>query len=116
MQSRVLAKASEIPSGGMKLVKVDKREIGIFNVGGEFHAYANVCAHEGGPVCLGTIGGTNLPSDAHEYRYGLEGRVLRCPWHHWEFDLRTGESIWGGKNGLVTYAVEVRGGEIFVTC
>ena len=116
MENRVLATTLEIPLGGVKIVKVDRREIGIFNVEGEFRAYANVCVHEGGPVCLGMIGGTYLPSDAHEYEYGLEGRVLRCPWHHWEFDLKSGRCIWGGKQGLVSYRVEVKDGQVSVFC
>ena len=34
-----------------------------------------------------------LPAAPGEYRYALEGRVLRCPWHFWEFDIPTGEVI-----------------------
>jgi nitrite reductase (NADH) small subunit len=116
LQPRELARVQDIPEGGVKIVKVGTTEIGIFNVGGEIHAFNNVCIHEGGPVCLGTIGGTNLPSDAHEYIFGLEGRVLRCPWHHWEFDLRTGRCLWGGKVGLAPYKVEVVDDKITVYC
>jgi 3-phenylpropionate/trans-cinnamate dioxygenase ferredoxin subunit len=34
-----------------------------------------------------------LPSAVGEFRYGLEGRIIRCPWHGWEFDLTTGKSV-----------------------
>ena len=75
------------------MVTVGPLEIGVFNVGGELRAYRNACPHAGAPVCVGRIARTLLPSRVYEYLYGKEGFILRCPWHGWEFDLRTGEHV-----------------------
>lgn len=93
MAHHPVAKLADLPPGARKLVRVGKIEVGLFNVGGTLHAYRNVCPHAGAPVCVGKIGGTALPSPVYEYAWGLEGCILRCPWHGWEFDLRTGEHL-----------------------
>ena len=68
--------------------------IGVFNVHGQFYALKNTCPHQAGPLCLGSLKGTTLPSQPGEYLWGREGEILRCPWHGWEFDVTTGQSIW----------------------
>jgi nitrite reductase (NADH) small subunit len=89
----VVARVEEIPVGARKIVQVGNRSIGVFNVGGEFYALKNTCPHQQAPLCEGRVMGTTLPSRPGEYRFGLEGRVLRCPWHAWEFDITTGRSF-----------------------
>jgi nitrite reductase (NADH) small subunit len=106
MTRHPVAQADEIPPGGRKLVTVGRTEIGLFNVGGEMRAYRNACPHAGAPVCLGRVSGTSMPSGVYEYIYGLEGRILRCPWHGWEFDLVTGEHIVDPENRLKAVPVE----------
>jgi len=93
MKRHPVAQAGDLPPGSRRIVSVGKVEIGLFNVGGEIHAYRNACPHAGAPVCLGRVSGTSMPSHVYEYIYGKEGCILRCPWHGWEFDLRTGEHI-----------------------
>jgi nitrite reductase (NADH) small subunit len=93
MKRHPVARQGEIKPGGRKIVSIGPLEIGVFNVGGEIRAYRNACPHAGAPVCLGRVSGTSMPSQVYEYIYGMEGCVLRCPWHGWEFDLRTGEHI-----------------------
>ncbi len=85
-----VAKVSELPPGARRLVRVGSIEVGLFNVAGRIVAYRNICPHAGAPVCVGRISGTSLPSAVYDYQYGHEGCILRCPWHGWEFDLRTG--------------------------
>lgn len=89
MARHMVAKIAELPPGGRKLVQVGRIEIGLFNVDGRIHACRNVWPHAVAPVCVGKISGTTLPSKVYEYAYGHEGCILRCPWHGWEFDLRT---------------------------
>ena len=68
-----IARTSEIPPGGRKIVEVGGRSIGVFNVNGTFVAVLNVCPHELAPVCMGAVRGTTLPSMPGEYRWGREG-------------------------------------------
>ena len=83
----------ELQPGERKIVDAGGRSIGVFNVGGSYHALLNLCPHQRGPLCLGQVTGTMLPSEVGEFRYDLEGRIIRCPWHGWEFDLTTGKSV-----------------------
>jgi 3-phenylpropionate/trans-cinnamate dioxygenase ferredoxin subunit len=81
-----------IPPGQRMLVKVGGREIGIFNVGGEYFAVSNRCPHEGASLCKGRVVGLVESSEPGSYQFSRRGELLRCPWHGWEFDLRTGKS------------------------
>ena len=92
MARYVVATVEEVPPGGRKLVEVAGRSIGLFNVGGEFFALLNRCPHQGGPLCEGRLHGFVESSVPGEYRLTRQGEVLRCPWHGWEYDLRTGQS------------------------
>jgi nitrite reductase/ring-hydroxylating ferredoxin subunit len=92
MPRYVVAEADEIPQGKNKLVQVAGREIGIFNVNGEFFAIANRCPHEGASLCRGRIVGLAEADEPGSYRFSRAGEMVRCPWHGWEFDIRTGKS------------------------
>jgi len=81
MARHIIARAEDIPPGGRKIVKIEGREVGVFNLGGTYCALNNVCPHQGARVCLGKVSGTTLPSGVHKFRYGMAGHILRCPWH-----------------------------------
>ena len=110
-----VARASEIGPGERRLVEVKHRSIGVFNVNGEYVAVLDVCPHELAPVCRGRLGGTTLPSAPGEYRWGRDGEILACPWHGWEFDLLTGESLVDPRIRLRRYPVDVEDDVIFIT-
>jgi nitrite reductase/ring-hydroxylating ferredoxin subunit len=92
MPSYVVATVDEIPPGARKIVNVARRSIGVFNVGGDYYALRNQCPHEGGPLCEGVISGLVRSARPGQYDYLRRGEILRCPWHGWEFDVRTGQS------------------------
>ena len=92
MPKHVVAAAEEIPPGERKIVEIAGRSIGVFNLGGEFFALRNRCPHQGGPLCLGKQSGFIHSSGPGEYEYSRKGEILKCPWHGWEFDIRTGQS------------------------
>ena len=108
MGRHIIGRVSEVPPGERRIVEVDGRSIGIFNVHGQYYALRNRCPHQGAPLCLGAIKGMALPSRPGEYRWGREGEILRCPWHGWEFDILTGRSIFNPHRVRVrTYEVTV---------
>jgi len=92
MAQYIVATVEEIPPGGRKIVEVAGRSIGVFNLEGEFFALRNRCPHQGGPLCVGTLGGLIVAAGPGEYDYSRAGEILRCPWHGWEFDIRSGQS------------------------
>src|SRR4051794_23911253 len=92
MAQYIVATVEEIPPGARKIVEVAGRSIGVFNLEGEFFALRNRCPHQGGPLCSGTQSGLIVAASPGAYDYSRAGEILRCPWHGWEFDIRTGQS------------------------
>ena len=92
MPKYIVAGRDEIPPGERKLVTVGGRTLGVFNVDGEFFALLNRCPHQGGPLCHGHLWGALQSPVPGVYEYAAAGPLLRCPWHGWEFDVRTGQS------------------------
>jgi nitrite reductase (NADH) small subunit len=88
----------EVPVGTIQEVTVDGKAVAVANVGGEFHAINNTCLHHGGPLGDGQ----------------LEGKIVTCPWHGWQYDVTTGKVAQNASVGVACYPIEVRGGEIFV--
>lgn len=93
MGKHVVCRVEELPPGAQRVVNVDGRAILVLNAGGAYRAVRDSCPHQGAPLSAGTVGGTMVPSAPHEYVYGLEGCIIRCPWHGLEFDLATGRSL-----------------------
>ena len=92
------------------------REIGVLlTADGRWHAVRNLCPHRGGAVCRGRIRGTMLPTAPGTLEYGLDGKILVCPWHQHEFDVESGECLFiDDQARLVKYPVEVADGEVRV--
>ena len=109
----VVSRTAEIPPGARRIVELDGKSIGVFNLHGRYVAALNVCPHELAPVCLGRLGGTTLPSAPGEWIWGRDGEILACPWHGWEFDLLTGDCL-TDKRRLRLYEVIVEKDQIIV--
>lgn len=115
MPRHVVATVDEIPDGERKLVAVDGRDIVIFNVKGEFLALLDRCPHQGGSLCGGVLTGFLESDSPGRYAYSRPGEFIRCPWHGWHFDIRTGQS-WGDPERVFTknYNVDVAEGSTLV--
>jgi nitrite reductase/ring-hydroxylating ferredoxin subunit len=72
-----VARAEDIPAGGMKPYKVNGKSIVVAHAGGTFYAVENRCPHLGLPLSAGKVEGTNIT----------------CPFHGSKFDLITGENM-----------------------
>lgn len=88
----VVARAQDIPEGSRIIITVEGREVGIFNVDGAFYAILNHCPHRGGQLCKGDVLGLVEADRPGEVRLDDSTKFIVCPWHGWEFDIKTGES------------------------
>lgn len=112
MAKYIVATLAELPPGSRKLVEVAGRSIGVFNIAGEFYALRNRCPHQGGPLCEGKLSGLIQAAKPGEYQYSRPEEILRCPWHGWEFDIKTGQSWFDPvKTRVRRYEVMVEPGE-----
>jgi nitrite reductase/ring-hydroxylating ferredoxin subunit len=111
MVGHVIARAADLPPGSRMLVRLGERDIVVFNVRGELFALSGKCPHRGANLSLGTLTGVVSSSAPGIYAYSRPGEILRCPWHGWEFDVRTGLSWCDPKRlRLVRYGVSIEPG------
>jgi 3-phenylpropionate/trans-cinnamate dioxygenase ferredoxin subunit len=109
----VVAKAAEIPEGERLLVEVNGRSIGIFNVDGEYYGLVNRCPHMGAEMCRGHIVSELTSDGPGEFHFDPGHRLIMCPWHGWEYDLKTGQSWCDPTSTRIrTYGIEVEQGKL----
>lgn len=110
-----VATVDDVPKGSGIGVEVDGIEIAIFNADGKFFAIANRCAHQQAPMCKAGDKKINADHTWTESRGGLneEACTVSCPWHLWEWDLKTGEHEASGKR-IGTFDVTVSDGGVYV--
>ncbi len=112
MNKYVVSSLDDFPTEGRKLVHVKGRPIAVFKLGDEFFALSNRCPHQGGSLCHGQQMGLVDAPRPGEYNYSRAGEIIRCPWHGWEFDIRTGLSKARPHDVLVRqFQVDVEDGE-----
>jgi len=111
----VVCAAADLRPGERRIVRVRGRSIGVFNVDGHYYALQNGCPHRGGPLCEGRVGGTTLPTRDQAFAYGQDGRILRCAWHGWEFDIATGRALADPAVSARMYPVAVEDGNILIS-
>ncbi|MFR9805279.1 Rieske (2Fe-2S) protein [Pseudonocardia sp. RS010] len=109
-----VARVSELADGQIKAVDIDGLKLAVVRWDGEFFAVRDRCPHEASSLCFGVVG-RSLTGDGSGVA-DLDGDrvVLICPWHRWEYDLRTGAGVRMTSVTVKTYPVEVRDDRVFV--
>lgn len=99
-----VADIDELPPGRVKTVTAGTQSMALTHIDGEYHAMDNRCPHQGGPLGEGSI------------ETGKDGQcMLRCPWHGWDFDPKTGLPPGGHEDsGQQLHPVEVREDGIYI--
>jgi nitrite reductase (NADH) small subunit len=93
-----VAQISDCPPGSVSELVADDRIVALACVDGEYLAIDGVCPHQGGPLGQGEL---------------CDG-VLTCPWHGWQFDIRTGCHLLNSKIVQPKLPVRVEGSTIYV--
>jgi nitrite reductase (NADH) small subunit len=94
---RVTGTGDVKPGHGI-VAEVNGKTLAVFNVEGVFHAIDNTCVHRGGPLGEGDV----------------EGSVVTCPWHGWQFNVTTGECLKNPAAKVEVYPVQVEGDDVKV--
>ena len=99
-----IADVDELPEGRVKTVTAGTHSMALTHIDGEYHAMDNRCPHQGGPLGEGSI------------EKGKNGEcMLRCPWHGWDFDPKTGLPPGGHEDsGQTMFPLEVRDDGIYI--
>ncbi len=108
---------SDFPEGSHKVVKVGGREIGIFNINGEFYGLPNVCPHQTGPLCEGKfLTGTLIANKDTDWNWEWihDGEIIICPWHGLEYHVPTGQCMAYSNIRLRRYEVIVEDDKVKV--
>jgi nitrite reductase/ring-hydroxylating ferredoxin subunit len=119
MEEQFVAKLSAFKEGDRRIVFLRNLEIGVFRQDGKFYAYSNTCLHQGGPACEGMIIAKveeRILADQTSRGLYFSDKVLNfvCPWHGYEYDLRTGECVANRKMKLKKYQVVEKGDDVYV--
>lgn len=94
-----VAKTSEIAPGTGKVVEISGKTVAIFNSEGTFFAIDNTCKHRGGPLGEGSLSST----------------TVTCPWHGWEYDVKTGECAMDPSIKVQKFDVKVEGDDVLIS-
>ena len=103
----------EFPEAGVRVVDAGGEEVGVIRWRGEVFAVRNLCPHQLGPVARGPVRSRLAAEAVGAMCVEQETPILACPWHGWEFDVRTGRPL-AGSARVRTYSVEVEAGRVVV--
>lgn len=110
-----LGRVEDFPNHSVRVVTAGSGELGIVHWNGQFFALRNICPHEGAGLCRGTVRPRITASGVGQLAADEDTPVVTCPWHGWEFDARSGNSVFGDPRYRVrTYPVHTRGGSVVV--
>ena len=93
-----IAAVEECPPGTCIERVAAGRVVALFSVDNDFYALDGVCPHQGGPLGKGV----------------LNGCVVTCPWHGWQFDVRDGKSQVSQSIQQASFSVKVENGDVYV--
>jgi nitrite reductase (NADH) small subunit len=116
MTEYTVCRLAELPEGTHRVVRAGNREIGVFNIRGQLHALPNLCPHQRGPLCEGSVSGA-LDSGPHtrgRLAWIWEDEVVTCPWHSLEFHVPTGQCLALPDVRLRKFEVRADGGDVRV--
>ncbi len=106
--------ADGFADGTISVTACGGREVGIVRWRDRFHALKNVCPHQNGPVCAGILSARLTGAVPGAMELDEEAPVIACPWHGWEFDVRSGHALSDRRYRLRLYDVRVAGGRVLV--
>lgn len=105
--------------GERRVVVCGDKEVGVFRIDGAFYGWHNRCSHLGGPVCQGrllkrVVEPVDADGTTRMLQFDGEEINIICPWHGYEFSVRTGRHPGNPRARLLKADIEVREGDVYV--
>ena len=94
---------SELPNNSQKIVPLGPHKVALFHFNNEISALANACLHKAGPLGLGLV------------KNKYDGSYVTCPWHGWEYNIKTGSAPPGYKDQQAVFEVKIEGDDILIS-
>jgi nitrite reductase/ring-hydroxylating ferredoxin subunit len=113
-EKNYICRVQDVSVGRPFIAKVRRFSVGVFRVGESYHALLNICPHRGAPLCEGPQCGTTAPVNERQFVYHREDEIVRCAWHGWEFDIKTGSALVDPEVRARTFPVLVEDDKIYV--
>lgn len=112
----VVGKSAELMKGSMKRVRLGPIPVVLIRTKtGVVRAYVDRCLHMGAPLSKGELGwSSDSSSDVGDYRVERDGEILRCPWHGYEYDVRTGATVFDQQRKLRRITVIEEDGDLIL--
>jgi nitrite reductase/ring-hydroxylating ferredoxin subunit len=113
---QVVCRKEELQPGQMAPAQLGPiRVVVVRAMDGTLHGLAAKCLHQGGPLDRGRLyDHTVTTSDVGEYIMDSGREILKCPWHGYEYDIRTGQTVFDETRCLQTFTVREEGDDITV--
>ena len=106
-----VAGLQELDEGRVRTVVAGPKSVCLTHYDGRYGALSNRCPHQGGNLSEGILTCLVESAEPGDYRTSRHGEILRCPWHQWEYDIRTGKSWIDPRTVLVrNFPVTVESG------
>jgi nitrite reductase/ring-hydroxylating ferredoxin subunit len=114
-----VAQENEIENDQRRIVKHERVEVGVFRWEDSYYAYSNICLHQGGPACEGLV--MHEVEDVIGEDKSWRGQTFSrdivnfvCPWHGYEYNLKTGVCAADPRLRLKSFPVVCREGGVYV--
>jgi 3-phenylpropionate/trans-cinnamate dioxygenase ferredoxin subunit len=101
--------------GQVRTVESGGRRIGLVWLDGVLHGLADACPHRGAPLCSAGMLVHRVESDGERVVRHEPADRLRCPWHKWDFNVRTGSCAEAPRMRVRRYRVWLEDDEIVVS-
>jgi nitrite reductase/ring-hydroxylating ferredoxin subunit len=109
----VVCAAAELEPGSMVPARIGMLPVVVVRTGdGELHGFVDRCLHQGARLSGGRLLPRTEGEAVGEHRMLDAREVIKCPWHGYEYDVRSGRAVFDGRCALVRVDVREQGGMI----
>jgi nitrite reductase/ring-hydroxylating ferredoxin subunit len=112
---QVVCREEELAPGQMRTLRIGRAPVVVVcSAVGEYHAIRGICPHQGALLGRGRLWSLTVSDEPGAYGLAEKAEILRCPWHSFDYDVKTGRCVSDPRLRVRTYPVSVEDGHIVV--